>query len=95
VKFNHDNLRGTAPMSAPTDHEGASPREIFLEACRRNNTELLEEVIATAGKSRRKDQTAAAAVAELMNTAVDGVGNHGLHLAATNGACEYFELLSF
>lgn len=67
--------------------QGASPRELVLEACRRNNTELLEEVIADVSKASGKGASTAK-VAELLNEARDGIGNHCLHLAARNGSCE-------
>ncbi|KAL8684463.1 MAG: hypothetical protein Q9218_008282, partial [Villophora microphyllina] len=58
--------------------EGATPRELVLEACRRNNTNLLTEVI-TSLKSPEK-------IADLLNNAKDGIGNHCLHLAASYGS---------
>jgi uncharacterized protein len=66
--------------------KGASPRELVLEACRRNNTDLLQEVFDSFTKADKKG--AAAKVAQLLNTARDGIGNGVLHLAATNGNCE-------
>jgi hypothetical protein len=70
--------------------QGASPRELVLEAARRNNTDLLQEVLnnltqaakANGGK-KAEDQ-----IAELLNNARDGIGNGVLHLAALNGNCE-------
>ncbi|KAL8787913.1 MAG: hypothetical protein Q9213_001940 [Squamulea squamosa] len=55
--------------------EGATPRELVLEACRRNNTSLLSEVL----KSLKTPH----AIADLLNNAKDGVGNHCLHIAAS------------
>ncbi|OCK76702.1 ankyrin repeat domain-containing protein [Lepidopterella palustris CBS 459.81] len=76
------------------DEEGASPRELILEACRRNNTSLLEETIAdlasVASKSGKKP---AKAVAEALNSSFDGVGNGCLHLAATYGSYEVLDIL--
>jgi len=76
------------------DDEGASPRELILEACRRNNTSLLEETIAeltsAASKTGKKP---AEYVAETLNTAVDGVGNGCLHLAATYGSYDALDIL--
>jgi len=70
--------------------QGASPRELVLEACRRNNTELLEETIKTlaaaASKSGKKPEEH---VADILNHARDGVGNGCLHVAATFGSCKY------
>ncbi|MCJ1356790.1 MAG: hypothetical protein MMC33_006786 [Icmadophila ericetorum] len=58
--------------------EGASPRELLLEACRRNNTSLLIEVLAS--------QKSASETAHLLNTATDGVGSYCLHVAASYGS---------
>jgi hypothetical protein len=74
--------------------QGASPRELIFESCRRNNTSLLEETIAdiasTAGKSGGSPTEL---VAQILNTARDGVGNGVLHVAATYGSCEFRNLL--
>lgn len=35
-------------------------------------------------KSQAKER-----VADVLNNAVDGIGNHALHLAATYGSCEH------
>jgi hypothetical protein len=77
--------------SANTDaFQGASPRELIFESCRRNNTSLLEETIAdiasTAGKSGGSPTEL---VAQILNTARDGVGNGVLHVAATYGSCAF------
>ena len=61
--------------------QGASPRELLLEACRRNNIDLLKEVL----KSQRSEE----GIATLLNTAKDGVGNYCLHVAAYYGNCAY------
>ncbi|MCJ1372607.1 hypothetical protein MMC20_003832 [Loxospora ochrophaea] len=58
--------------------EGASDRELLLEACRRNNTSLLSEVLAS--------QPSPEETAHLLNTAADGVGNLCLHVAASSGS---------
>ncbi|EDU39512.1 ankyrin repeat domain containing protein [Pyrenophora tritici-repentis] len=76
------------------DEEGASPRELILEACRRNNTELLEETLKTltaaASKSGKKAEEY---VADILNNARDGVGNGCLHVAATFGSYEVIDML--
>lgn len=75
----------------PKDHgdlssrQGATPRELVLEACRRNNTDLLQEVIDSFHKKSPK--TAEQDLAELLNTARDGIGQGVLHVAAANGNC--------
>ena len=65
--------------------QGATPRELVLEACRRNNTDLLQEVIDNFHKKSPK--TAEAELADLLNTARDGIGQGVLHVAAANGNC--------
>ncbi len=62
-----------------TQNQGASPRELLLEACRRNNTNLLAELLA---RFPTPDK-----IAHLLNTSTDGVGNYCLHVAAAHGAC--------
>jgi len=73
------------------DEEGASPRELVLEASRRNNTDLLQEVLDRFTKQNKK--TAPENIAKLLNTARDGIGNGVLHLAAANGNYEVLDLL--
>ena len=74
--------------------QGASPRELLLEACRRNNTELLEETLkeltSAATKSGKKAEEH---VADILNNARDGMGNGCLHVAATYGSCKYLKEL--
>lgn len=73
-----------------TTSQGASPRELILEACRRNNTSLLEETIADLASSAKKSgKDATEYVAETLNKAYDGVGNGCLHVAATYGSCTF------
>lgn len=60
-----------------TADDGASYGEQLIEAARRNNTDLYEEL--------QKETTN---LAELINTATDPVGNYALHLAAFNGSCK-------
>jgi hypothetical protein len=72
------------------DQDGASPRELVLEACRRNNTELLEETLAELNSAAKKSgKKPADYVADILNNARDGLGNGCLHIAATYGSCEY------
>ncbi|KAL6709392.1 hypothetical protein ACN47E_001799 [Coniothyrium glycines] len=76
------------------DEDGASPRELILEACRRNNTELLEETIADlASAASKSGKKAAEYVADILNNARDGVGNGCLHLAATYGSYDVLDIL--
>ncbi|KAF2229813.1 hypothetical protein EV356DRAFT_580523 [Viridothelium virens] len=71
--------------------EGASPRELVLEAARRNNTDLLQEIFTEIHKSY--SSTAEDRIAELLNTAVDGIGSNVLHVAAINGSYEVLDAL--
>lgn len=65
--------------------DGASPRELLMEACRRNNTSLLEEVLADLAAAGGEKATEH--VAKVLNEARDGIGNGLLHMAASNGSC--------
>lgn len=56
-----------------------------MEACRRDNTTLLTEVLS--------HPTVSPDPSQLLNTARDGVGNYCLHLAASNGSYEVLDLL--
>jgi hypothetical protein len=67
-------------------NQGASPRELVLEACRRNNTDLLQDVFDTFVKSHG-EKKGTVEIAQLLNKSRDGIGNGVLHLAATNGHC--------
>ncbi|KAI4138399.1 MAG: hypothetical protein L6R39_006809 [Caloplaca ligustica] len=65
--------------------EGATPRELVLEACRRNNTSLLSEVLTSLSNPEK--------IADLLNNAKDGVGNHCLHIAASHGSYDVLDTL--
>ncbi|KAF2745300.1 ankyrin repeat protein-like protein [Sporormia fimetaria CBS 119925] len=74
--------------------EGASPRELILEACRRNNTDLLQETINDlSSHAQQSGKNATEFVAQTLNQAHDGVGNGCLHVAATYGSYEVLDLL--
>ncbi|KAL1654083.1 hypothetical protein SLS61_003489 [Didymella pomorum] len=76
------------------DEDGASPRELILEACRRNNTDLLEETIADLASAASKAGKAPADhVATVLNEARDGLGNGCLHVAASYGSYEILDIL--
>jgi hypothetical protein len=71
------HLRHPAPassMNMPSD------KELVIEACRSNNTELLREVLA------RHERPA-----ELLNSARTAVGSYAYHEAAGRGSCECAE----
>jgi ankyrin repeat protein len=65
---------------------GASPSEQLLEAARRNNTDLLHELLS-------KYQETPQEAIELINTAKDSSGNGALHLAARYGNYEVMDQL--
>jgi len=52
----------------------------MIEACRRDNVALLEEVL--------NAQTSHLAKADLINNTKDGIGNHCLHVAVSYGSCK-------
>ncbi|KAI9163247.1 Ankyrin repeat-containing protein [Paramyrothecium foliicola] len=64
--------------------QGASAKEILVEACRRNNTDLLTEVLE--GKSD-------AEISKLLNETTTVMGNHLYHEAASHGNYEIIDLL--
>ncbi|KAH8597924.1 hypothetical protein B0O99DRAFT_507766 [Bisporella sp. PMI_857] len=65
--------------------QGASAGELLIEAARRNNTELLEEVIASAGNEKE--------VAELLNKTKTVLGNYVYHEAALRGSYDVIDIL--
>lgn len=64
--------------------EGASPKEQILEACRRDNVDLFNEVLAATSKNTSKEK-----VAEFFNSVTDTMGNHLLHVCASYGSCVF------
>jgi ankyrin repeat protein len=79
-------------MSKPTmtsnDNDGASPREQLIEACRRNNTTLLNELLAAPPLSSQ-----APAIAHFLNTTADPLGSSALHIAAQYGAYDVLDTI--
>ncbi|KAK3191140.1 hypothetical protein K4F52_002726 [Lecanicillium sp. MT-2017a] len=69
---------------ATEEHEGASAKERLIEACRRNNIELFNEVVD--GKSE-------AEISALLNKTTTVMGNHLYHEAASHGNYEIIDLL--
>ncbi|CAK7232193.1 hypothetical protein SCUCBS95973_008177 [Sporothrix curviconia] len=69
---------------ASEEHDGATAQEQLIEACRRNNTELLTEVL------QGRSETDAA---RLLNETVTVLGNHLYHEAASQGNYEVIDLL--
>ncbi|KAH6888016.1 hypothetical protein B0T10DRAFT_489311 [Thelonectria olida] len=71
-------------MAADEEHDGASVKELLIEACRRNNTDLLTECLE--GKSDDE-------ISKLLNTTTTVMGNHLYHEAASRGNYEIIDLL--
>ncbi|KAF2757878.1 ankyrin repeat protein-like protein [Pseudovirgaria hyperparasitica] len=72
--------------------EGASPRELIFEACRRDNTTLLEEVLSDLSKGAPKGKDTEY-IAKTLNEARNGVGKGALHVAAECGSYEILDIL--
>lgn len=67
--------------------EGASTKEQLLEAARRNNTDLMQQVLFEVLNSDEEK------IANAINSARDSLGNSPLHLAAQNGSYEALDLI--
>ncbi|KAL1297139.1 hypothetical protein AAFC00_004715 [Neodothiora populina] len=65
--------------------EGASNRELLLEACRRNNTDLLSSILESYKSSEER--------AKFLNTATDALGCGALHIGAQYGAYDVLDML--
>lgn len=61
--------------------QGASVQEILIEACRRNNVDLLTQIIDETGNDAK--------MASLLNDTRTVMGNHLYHEAASRGNCEH------
>lgn len=61
--------------------QGAKPSELLIEAARRNNTDLLQEVIDDAGGPEK--------AAVLLNETKTVMGNYIYHEAALQGNCMF------
>ncbi|KAL2133359.1 hypothetical protein VTI74DRAFT_2488 [Chaetomium olivicolor] len=70
------------------EHEGASTRELLIEACRRNNTDLLSEILSSPSLKDNDD-----AIADLLNNTTTVLGNHLYHEAASRGNYEIIDML--
>jgi len=72
-------------MAPPEEeHDGASTSELLIEACRRNNTDLLSSLLAD-----KPDPE----IAQLLNTTTTVMGNHLYHEAALRGNYEVIDSL--
>ncbi|KAF2160454.1 hypothetical protein M409DRAFT_59936 [Zasmidium cellare ATCC 36951] len=69
--------------------EGATPKELLLEACRRNNTTLLSEVLSTPPLTPKNSST----IAQFLNTTTDALGASALHVAAQYGSYEVLDTI--
>ncbi|CAI7652329.1 unnamed protein product [Penicillium bialowiezense] len=67
--------------------QGASPRELIVEACRRDQPHLIEQVLAGM-ESQTNEQ-----VAQFFNEVTDSMGNHALHICAQYGSYETMDAL--
>ncbi|KAF7548618.1 hypothetical protein G7Z17_g6933 [Cylindrodendrum hubeiense] len=71
-------------MAGDEEHDGASVKELLIEACRRDNTELLTDCLK--GKSD-------AEITKLLNQTTTIMGNHLYHEAASRGNYDIIDLL--
>ncbi|CAG8898299.1 unnamed protein product [Penicillium egyptiacum] len=67
--------------------EGASPRELVVEACRRDGPHLIEQVL-----NEMEDKTNEQ-VAQFFNEVTDSMGNHALHICAQYGSYDTMDAL--
>ncbi|KAK7914429.1 hypothetical protein PG985_012132 [Apiospora marii] len=70
---------------ADDQYDGASVQEQLVEACRRNNAELLQEIIENC---KSEDE-----ISDLMNNTKSVLGNHLYHEAALQGNWEVIDML--
>ncbi|KAI1760561.1 hypothetical protein GGR53DRAFT_75738 [Hypoxylon sp. FL1150] len=73
-------------MADDQEHEGASVGERLIEACRRDNVELLDEIIAD--YEGKEDE-----LAKLLNNTTTVMGNHLYHEAALRGNYDIIDRL--
>jgi len=66
------------------NEEGASIKELLIEACRRNNTDLLADCL----EDKADDE-----IAKLLNETTTVMGNHLYHEAALRGNYEVIDML--
>ncbi|KAI1479819.1 hypothetical protein K445DRAFT_322401 [Daldinia sp. EC12] len=72
-------------MADDHEHEGASVKEQLIEACRRNNVDLLHEIISNC----KSDEE----ISNLLNNTTTVMGNHLYHEAALQGNYEIIDTL--
>lgn len=91
VTYSHPPPPPTKPFTnllSPSFLQGASTTELLIEACRRNNTDLLTEILTTPPL-----QSNESAIAHLLNTTTTVLGNHLYHEAASRGNYEIIDML--
>ncbi|KAJ5670332.1 hypothetical protein N7523_006942 [Penicillium sp. IBT 18751x] len=69
------------------EDEGASPRELIVEACRRDQPHLIEQVLDSMNEKSNEE------VAQFFNEVTDALGNHALHICATYGSYDAMDSL--
>ncbi|KAL1993586.1 hypothetical protein VTN49DRAFT_2255 [Thermomyces lanuginosus] len=69
------------------EDEGASPRELVVEACRRDQPHLIEQVLNDMSDKTNEE------VAEFFNGVKDALGNHALHICAMYGSYDTMDAL--
>ncbi|KAJ5385231.1 hypothetical protein N7517_003142 [Penicillium concentricum] len=67
--------------------EGASPRELVVEACRRDQPHLIEQVLNDMEEKSNEQ------VAQFFNEVTDSMGNHALHICAQYGSYDTMDAL--
>ncbi|KAK4218995.1 hypothetical protein QBC37DRAFT_166009 [Rhypophila decipiens] len=73
-------------MAGPSEeHEGATIQEQLIEACRRDNTSLLSELLSSVSSPE--------AAADLLNNTTTVMGNHLYHEAASRGNYDVIDML--
>lgn len=68
--------------------EGASPKEQLIEACRRNNTTLLNDLFISPPLS-----SSPKSIADFLNTTTDALGSGALHIAAKYGSYDVLDVI--
>ncbi|KAF3491723.1 ankyrin repeat-containing protein [Arthroderma uncinatum] len=69
------------------DDEGASPREVVVEACRRDQPYLIDEIFQKSYKDKPDE------FADFINGVTDSMGNHALHICASYGSYDAMDYL--
>ncbi|KAJ5948522.1 hypothetical protein N7454_001829 [Penicillium verhagenii] len=66
---------------------GCFPRELVVEACRRDQQDLIEQVLNGMNDKTNEE------VAEFFNNVTDALGNHALHVCALYGSYDVMDAL--